>query len=111
MRGKPVKFAQSHDLPMECGRASMQSPVSKYIYHGEIVKIEQYPWMAELWDQWDRNNWGHACGASILNRKWLLTAAHCFDAAGLKTDRLENPLGYRVRVGLDKRDERNIAGG
>lgn len=47
------------------------------IVGGEVVDITQHPWQVSL-----RNvvvGISHFCGGSILNREWILTAAHCLD--------------------------------
>ena len=47
------------------------------IVGGEVVDITEHPWTVSL-----RNvvvGISHFCGGSILNREWILTAAHCLD--------------------------------
>ena len=51
---------------------------------GRDAFIEEFPWQVSL--QKFRiafplpiPDWGHTCGASIINDYWLLTAAHCVD--------------------------------
>lgn len=51
---------------------------------GRAAVIEEFPWQVSL--QKFRlafpiplPDWGHTCGATILNEYWLLTAAHCVD--------------------------------
>lgn len=42
------------------------------IVGGFPIDIKQVPWQASM-----QRNGKHACGASIISDKWLLTAAHC----------------------------------
>lgn len=42
------------------------------IVGGSIVNPHSWPWMGQLL-QYGR----YICGASIMNSKWIITAAHC----------------------------------
>ena len=59
------------------------------IVGGEDASLSDYPWQVSL-----RNfviGLSHFCGGSILNDRWILTAAHCLD--GL------TPIQYDVVAG------------
>ncbi|XP_039431553.1 chymotrypsin-1-like [Culex pipiens pallens] len=45
------------------------------IVNGTDATIEDYPFMISLRGR----TGGHSCGGSILNERWILTAAHCVD--------------------------------
>jgi len=67
-----------------CGLANR---VSK-IVGGVNTEVNEYPWQAGLVSKGSSTVW---CGGSLLNSKWVLTAAHC--TAGEKTNRLQVLLG------------------
>jgi len=49
------------------------------IVGGQEAKPNQYPWLVSLWyndDYYETDS--HQCGAVIINKQFLLTAAHCF---------------------------------
>ena len=46
----------------------------KRIIKGMESEFGEYPWKVQL-----RTMRGHKCGAALLNKNWVITAAHCVD--------------------------------
>ncbi|MEZ4752961.1 MAG: serine protease, partial [Bdellovibrionota bacterium] len=55
---------------------SIAQPNSRII-DGEIAATGLYPYMASIVSKEKKNGYKHHCGASIINDRYLLTAAHC----------------------------------
>ncbi|XP_070218687.1 testisin [Bos mutus] len=70
-------------LAWPCG----QRVIPTRIVGGKDATIGHWPWQGSL------RLWGyHFCGASLLNRRWALSAAHCFENN-------RNPFHWSVQFG------------
>ncbi|CAH7225871.1 Prss40 [Phodopus roborovskii] len=69
-----------------CGRTNFQGK----IFGGQMAKPERWPWQASL-----LLYGSHICGAVLIDKNWVVGAAHCFQ-------RSLNPRDYRVRLGYTK---------
>ncbi|XP_037287971.1 transmembrane protease serine 9 [Rhipicephalus microplus] len=73
-----------------CGRPlaepfSFHVDEDAYIVGGRKAKPESWPWQASLKLAEDPV-YGHKCGATLVDRLWLVSAAHCFRTWGEPSD-------------------------
>ena len=61
---------------------------STFIVNGTNASISEFPFYARLVITNFDNSYGHTCGASIINNKYILTAAHCVDPVSLSNNGL-----------------------
>ncbi|KAG5832014.1 hypothetical protein ANANG_G00286620 [Anguilla anguilla] len=73
----------SHSQQNVCGRPALNTR----IVGGEDAPEGSWPWQASL-----HLSGSHVCGGSLINNKWVLSAAHCF-----RSD--SNPADWLVYVG------------
>jgi len=59
----------------------IEAPFRRRIVGGEPTDINEHPWQVALQFRGD-----FFCGGSIIARKWILTAAHCFQSSSASND-------------------------
>nr|WBW70045.1 venom protein [Lampona murina] len=70
------------------------------IIGGAQAGVGEFPWMASLYFVGDNNKLYFKCGATVLNERWVITAATC-------TGR--SPSNYEILVGLHNQMEKNAS--
>lgn len=83
-----------------CGKRYYSS-LRNRVVGGHQAVANEVPWQAGIRKKYLYGNY-HYCGGTILNDKWILSAAHCFKPGTYKRD-------YLVRVG-DLHNERSEIG-
>ena len=79
----------------QCGISGFPGFYSR-IYEGNRSAHGAWPWMAAIF-KWNSSSiWKFVCGGSLINNRWVVTAAHCFYEKGKKYEGI-------VRVQLGKR--------
>uniref|UniRef100_H0VTX3 Peptidase S1 domain-containing protein n=1 Tax=Cavia porcellus TaxID=10141 RepID=H0VTX3_CAVPO len=84
--GVPNAGASGCDCFTVCGRPQFTGK----IFGGNAAKPGRWPWQASLLlgNQ-------HICGATLIDKNWLISAAHCFQ-------RSHNPSSYRILLGYNQ---------
>ena len=75
------------------------------IVGGKFTEVNEYPWQAGLVSKGGSTVW---CGGSLVNSKWVLTAAHCTDGSSPSSLQVSFPkysdLSVKQTVPLDVED-------
>ncbi|XP_053194959.1 transmembrane protease serine 9 [Scomber japonicus] len=83
--------AESHSQLNVCGRP----PRNTRIVGGQAAPAGSWPWQVSL-----QRSAGHFCGGSLINKEWVLSAAHCFTSTS--TSNLFVILGLERLQGSNK---------
>lgn len=73
--GKVLMCCPQLQSEENCGRLTFQN----YILGGEETDPDEYPWMAMLGYEDGRGRKSYGCGGTLINERYVVTAAHCVD--------------------------------
>ncbi|XP_067249005.1 trypsin-like [Chanodichthys erythropterus] len=76
-----------------------QAPLNNKIVGGEDAAAGAWPWQVSIQSA---KYGGHFCGGSLINKDWVLSAAHCFQES---LDTIEIYLGRRSQSGSNPYEE------
>ncbi|XP_048855841.1 ovochymase-2 [Brienomyrus brachyistius] len=69
------------DWPSTCGKPTIPPMVNARIVNGEPATPHSWPWQVsmQVWPaSQETPKFSHTCGGTLIHRKWVMTAAHCF---------------------------------
>lgn len=80
----------------DCGRSMFKT---SRIVGGQDAEAGEFPWQVSL----HVKGFGHVCGASIIDRRWLVTAAHCVQDDG--RTRFSQPGTWEANLGMHSQQQ------
>uniref|UniRef100_A0A8C4RQ06 Transmembrane serine protease 15 n=1 Tax=Erpetoichthys calabaricus TaxID=27687 RepID=A0A8C4RQ06_ERPCA len=79
----------------ECGTRKVSMKSDGRIVGGNNAKEGAWPWVVSLYF-----NGKHICGASLLNNRWLVTAAHCVYGRSFDQSKWKAVIGLHTQLNL-----------
>ena len=52
-------------------------------------------------------NWSHLCGATLIHKKWVITAGHCIEESGLLIEKSNPGDKWSVVLGMQSLNKRS----
>lgn len=90
-------------IPTECGKSKLHDTAGEHfrIVGGQPAKEGYFPWLAYLnktitYESFDVQS---DCGGTLINSKWILTAAHCVKDVPDNLEHLpDNEFGIKIKI-------------
>lgn len=76
-----------------------ESKITSRVINGKPALINDFPWMVYLFINDKDGGGGRECGGTLIDKEWVLTAAHCF--LNSDEDKIDSSLGGYVSVLLN----------
>jgi len=64
------------------------------IVNGDQTSPNEYPWQVQLGMMYPQEGWEDQCGATLIGREWVISAAHCFDTELDNGDLIKDPNSF-----------------
>ncbi|XP_043077327.1 enteropeptidase [Puntigrus tetrazona] len=103
--GEKVVSLHCNNQPCGARKVPLKTDGSKAgrVVGGQDAQKGAWPWMASL-------RWlgGHVCGATLIDREWLITAAHCVYGKNLHLKNWAAALGLHAQFGSETSDRQTL---
>jgi secreted trypsin-like serine protease len=87
----------------KCGVPAIKPDTSTNIIGGKDAVPYSWPWQVSIYRKRNATYFSHTCGATVISKQWIMSAAHCF--AGEEIN--EN---YLLKLGVYNQEKDNEQG-